>query len=174
MKRFYHLDRRGMLSEGQIIKNLPVKINTNFHELKHHAENLFPDGVSAHGQMYLNTAGDSNTQIEWYFEMIRRTIFNRRPSRFQSVFAFSTLDELNRFKAEQGLTDDIPIFELECSSFFRADMNLLKTNSSYLSMSWFAHQYWSGETNEELNKKFNLVPLWENLLNEPVFVKKRT
>lgn len=173
MKLFYHLDRRGMFSEGQYVTNFPVEINTMFEELRIHAEELFPNGVSAHGRMYLNTVEKKENQIEWFYEMIRRTVYKDRPSRFQSVFAFSSLEELYRFKLERGIADDVPVFELECTNYFKADMNLLTTNTSYLTMSWFAHQYWSGETNIELNNRFGLVPQWENLLTEPVFVKRR-
>ncbi|WNF23168.1 hypothetical protein [Mesobacillus jeotgali] len=173
MKQFFHLDRRGMLAEGQTLNLKPIEITTDYHDIKEHAHILFPEGVSMHGDFYLNKVIPQDSHSEWFYEYVRRAGFNQRPSRFQSVFAFETLEDLEKFKIEREIEESIPVFLVECDKFFRADMNLISYNPSPLSMSCLAYNYWSGETNEDINKRFGIEPLWENLLVGPVHVLAR-
>lgn len=170
---FYHMDRRGFFTEEKIINLYSVSINGNVDGLEEHAKFLFPNGLSKHGNQYLNAGVTIDSITEWFFEYVRRSDFNNRPSRFESIFAFNSIEDLRRFKVEKEIYELYPIYKLQSDNFFKADMNLVGNQSSPLVSSFFAHNYWSGKTNEELNKEFNLTPLWEYLLTGKIKVLKR-
>ncbi|PLR84671.1 hypothetical protein CVD25_01150 [Bacillus canaveralius] len=168
MRTFYHLDRRGAIQEGQTLSLRSYSINSPIRAIKDHAQSLFIDGVTPHGNMYINSRGIPDNYSEWFFEYVRRCNFNDRPSRFQSFFSFLSLEELQRFKQKLNINKGT-IYVVECQNYFKADMNLLGMPDSPLTMSWLANTYWSGESIKEPK----IEPLWECLLTGPVKIIKK-
>lgn len=135
--------------------------------LAKHVQELFPYGVSAHGERYFlrNEAQTLlvNPMLELLFEQVRRAAHAERPSRFKSMFAVETLAEARQFQSQYGGT---AIYKVNSEVVFRCDMNLLHAGNSILVTSWFAHQYWKGEAGSD-------EPFWEWLLECPVNVGER-
>lgn len=185
MQNFYSVDRKKTLLIGQQIDLNKFFTGQNFYpvkdlytesDLKTHLNELFPEGVSSHAVNYLTNYGlilnDFNTgqpqpyvphmpMIEMVFELVRRTNFCDKPSRFQSMFAWDSIERANQFRHESQYAD-APIFKLQCETVFRADMRLLLLGGSCLGASLFAHKYWRGEATQN--------PDWEYLLKPPVMV----
>jgi hypothetical protein len=164
---FYTVDRAGTLDEGQLcslVKHSDVEPPV----LADHVKELFPDGVSTHGERYFlqNEAQAMVVSpiLELLFEQVRRAAFADRPSRFQSMFAFKSLAEACSFLSQFG---DGAIYKVNADVFFRGNMNLLNAGNSILTTSWFANQYWKGETGLQDD------PCWEFLLKCPVKVGER-
>lgn len=179
MPRFFHIDRTNALSEGQELglttwTALPANKKIPDSALQDHIEELFPDGVSAHGMGYLfwqrtfafpaqpgfydAAALDTmrSHMIDILFEYVRRASFRERPSRYRSIFAWASLEDAQRFAASTG-TPGVAVWELEGSSVFEADMNLLGLGLP-LTSSLAAWRYWSGEA------KHDVPPHWEHFL----------
>lgn len=164
MKKFYHLDRKCSLEEGKFIKLINYDdVMPRF--LQEHVDNLFPDGFTSHGENHF-LSNNSNAQvvdnlIEILIEYVRRSNYENRPSRFQSIFAFLSLDDLIEFveklKIEGGL-----VWEVISEEHFIADMSLLSTGNSILEFSYNAHLYWQGKESNN--------PMWEILLQPPIKV----
>jgi hypothetical protein len=159
-------------------------------ELQAHTDFLFPSGVSDHGNHYfLNpqlSANMGGTAVDFvhacqsldqakagiievinngnmaalglFFEYVRRACFVDKPSRFTSFFAWETVEQAKAFRGDNHM----PIWEVECESYFRADMSLLNLGDSILMLSYKVHRYWAGLSN------INAVPCWEILLPLPV------
>src|SRR5437867_2966643 len=130
MPRFFHVDRRGTLTDGALIE-LVRHDDVSPPTLQAHVDTLFPDGVTEHGRQYFvgfQVIGPvQEPAIELLFEYVRRAGFPERPSRFQSVFAFETVDEARRFRGEMGAAGaSIWEVEVEAETAFRADMNYLR------------------------------------------------
>lgn len=160
------MDRLGTLAEGQVCR-LEKYADVNPQVLADHVEELFPDGVSAHGERYFLRADAQalivNPMLELFFEQVRRAAFAKRPSRLQSMFAVETLAEANQFQAQHG---GVAIYKVSAEVIFRGDMSLLQMGNSTLVVSWFAYQYWKGEAGPA-------DPFWEYLLKCPVHVGER-
>lgn len=168
MKKFYHIDRLGKLKEDQNISLIKYN-DINPRELQLHTDEMFPDGVSQHGEHYFLKNGSqaklASPNIEILFEYVRRAHYQNKPSRFQSVFAFESIEQALTFKQKFGTPDSL-IWEVESKESFKADMNLLTIgNNSILVYSYFAHLYWQGQTREN--------PFWEHLLVPPVRIIKK-
>lgn len=166
MTKFYTVDRRLSLKEGQII-TLKKYNDISPNILQTHADNIFPDGVSIHGEFYWLKSRPIkvNEILELVFEYVRQSQFMERPSRFQSLFANKTIEQSKSFKMSfcNSIGD---IWELECENYFRADMKLLTIPNSLLLLSYFAHQYWQGYSKDS-------EPNWECLLSPPIKVIRR-
>ena len=159
-------------------------------------EDHFEDGLSVHGKSYLykniawsrealsnqeqfleidriiklllDSRLDQNWVIEIIFELIRRRSYFNKPSRFQSVFAASSEENLHRWmNLPQVNAESGDIYEVCSDSYFESDASLLSVSEStqdlrqwaeYLKMS--ADQYWSKEYSD------NPVP---EVLLEPDF-----
>ena len=137
-------------------------------ELQIHVDEIFPDGVSKHGDQYfLNNnqlATIASPSIEIIYEYVRRASHLDKPSRFQSFFACGSELEALNFRQQYGKETD-SIWLVEAEEYFMADMNLLKINHSILVISYFANKYWKGEHNDN--------PFWEILLKPPILVVSR-
>jgi hypothetical protein len=101
MPPFYTVDRRQTLHQGFQIEL--VKYNDiNPPELQVHVDEMFPEGVSSHGEFYFlrNSShhGLANPSIELVFEYVRRAKYPDRPSRFQSIFAFELPQQAAEFR----------------------------------------------------------------------------
>lgn len=169
MGRFFHVDRNDALSVGQTLA-LEVHRDIDPPFLQKHVDGLFPDGVTLHGDRYLLDAGSNlqviNPTLELVWEYARRTHRPDAPSRYQSVFAWETLTDAERFRVEYGIPQAV-IWEVEAHEAFRADMHLLAGHTALLA-SHCAVRYWNGEAN------FDVAPLWELLLRPPVQVLQQT
>lgn len=180
---FYSVDRRDFYQEGN---QLDLTLADNFNrplwnlpgwfsesELKTHLIELFPDGLSFHGWQYLLDRHDfekigtsqisyvnHEVTVELIFEYVRRASYPKLPSRFQSFFAWGSIEEARAFRQNQQ-----PIYQLECKQFFKADQKLLTSGVQNIAGSLCAHKYWSGKATNE--------PRWEYLLLPPVTVTKR-
>jgi hypothetical protein len=168
MSRFYHLDRRGRLTDG-VVAELVCHQDVQPPALQDHLNALLPEGVTEHGHQYLVGAQvigpTQEPAIELMFEYVRRAAFPDRPSRFQSVFGFVNLDDARRFRSDMKAYS-AHIWEIEADNAFRADMNYLKlVGASALIVSYFAHRYWSGESSAPESAP---EPRWEYLLTPPV------
>ena len=168
MALFYHIDRVGKLTEKAIIGL------TKFNDiqpivLQEHVNSLFPEGVSQHGDTYfISNNGNMiniNTEIELIFEYVRRSNFPKMLSRFQAFYAFDNIYDANEFRVTYCNSKG-SIFEVEAEYFEKHDMGMLMLNGSILSISYYAHLYWKGESNSE-------KPKWENLLKPPIRISKR-
>ena len=175
MPYFYHVDRvGGRLKAGQIIDLIHDKSSLS------HSSNrstvfasMFPNGVSYHGWNFLLNPDrtlpkdDLSGQIELLAEFFRRTYFRERPSRFQSFFAFKTIQDAKRFIShypietqEEGI-HHYDIWSVKCESVeFQGDMNFLKLGNCWLDAIINMQFYWSGEMEES--------PLVEVLLKPPI------
>ena len=163
---FFTVDRLGSLTEGQVC-SLVKYSDVMPPALADHVEELFPDGISAHGERYFlrdeAKVTITNPMLELLFEQVRRAAFSQCPSRLQSMFAVETLAEAKRFQSDYG---GAAIYKVKADVIFRGDMNLLHGGNSTLVTSWFAHQYWKGEAGPQ-------TPFWEWLLQCPVNVYER-
>jgi hypothetical protein len=167
MPQFYSLDRLGTLNENIEI-GLTCYSDISPAELQQHVDLLFPDGLSRHGERYFlknyMSPRLSAPSIEMLFEYVRRACYPERPSRFQSMFAFESLNEAVAFKSRYG-NGQGTIWQIESIEYFKADMGLLVFGNTILVHSYLAHKYWKGEAGQN--------PIWEVLLIPPIRVIKR-
>ena len=165
MRQFYIVDRIGTLRQGQVL-NLERFNDLKPPQLQSHVDEMFPNGVSRHGERYFlknsTYASVASPAIELLFEYVRRAHFPERPSRFQSWFAVDSITDAkgfrNRFGQGQGA-----IWRVASETVWQADMNLLTAHQTTLVCSWFAHTYWRGEAGPGQT-------FWEFLLTPPVHV----
>jgi hypothetical protein len=171
MLRFYTADREGTLREGQTIE-LVKHSDLDPPFLQQHVDLLFPEGVTRFGDRYfLNSqmpGGNVEGVIELAFEYVRRSHFPSRPSRFQSLFAATSMSAAESF-ARHHDGRGCPIWEIavDHDQVHRADMRLLTLASSLLVVSYRAHLYWRGEPGEPP------PPTWEYLVAPPIRMVKR-
>lgn len=179
----YSVDRGGFYRTGNLLSlaqedpfnrpllNLPGWFGDN--DLRSHLQALFPDGLSPHGWQYLVNRHDfirvdgSQTAfvnhemaVELVFEYVRRAAFQRAQSRFQSFFAWESLEQALGFR--QG---DQPIYRLESDHVMYADQCWLTLGVQNVAASFSAHNYWRGVPTNQ--------PRWEAVLAPPVCVMKR-
>lgn len=172
--KFYHLDRASLLAEMKSIELTPISsidIQTSLPSIKQHFENWIDDGsLSNHGIQYISDSFEGkNINAEWFLEYERRLFHKDKPSRFQSILAFDSIEDVDRFVSEYNIQERKIIYELECKEFFKADMKLLGNQSSPLVQSFMSNAYWSGKALNEIDDQFSTIdPLWEYLLVPPV------
>lgn len=85
---FYHVDRRNKLKPD---KKISLSDQPQLPGLLHEE---YSEGLSSHGNQYLLSKKRNNSEAEWFYELIRLWKYNDRPSRFQSFFAFETIEML--------------------------------------------------------------------------------
>lgn len=176
----YTVDRSGLLVPGQRIEldtnpDLSgVRYRHTEAERKQFLNELYPDGLSKHGNHYLGNydlvRADNlghplaivpiEPAIELVFELVRKVHFPDQPSRYQSFFAWDNLDRARAF--QRFAMPNAPIYEVEAAGAIRKDMNLLRLGFSGLDGYLFAHRYWREEASDN--------PDWEYLLQFPVVV----
>lgn len=131
----------------------------------------YPNGLSRHGKQYLQDAIQFVTfngikyssylnYLEFAFEFVREARFPERPSRFMSGFACETIAEARRFR-DVYTRGTGKILQYEVSTFFKADMNLLRSGS-IPGLILNAEKYWKGEAGSD--------PFWELLIPYPINV----
>ena len=99
----FTVDRCAKLREGMLM-SLTKYEDISPSALQRHNDHLFPNGLSRHGERYLinidSKAQCRNSNMELFFEYVRRAFFADRVSRFQSVFACGTLADAQLFRSE--------------------------------------------------------------------------
>jgi len=185
MPEYYHFDRSKRLISGakySLQKNLNERF---FHEgmiprneAETTIEKTFLDGISEHGIRYLmetnsltpNGEGQSivdvTPTIELVLELVRRTEFKDRPSRYCSFFACKEAADLIKFltkikKSNKNLVGNIARIKTDYPVFI-ADMNLLNFGHSGIEAWALAKKYWSGEKSAD--------PAWEVLIPNQIEV----
>lgn len=171
LDRFFAVDRAGTLMEGMVLELVRhPDVKPDF--LQKHVDNLYPSGLSAHGEQYLlrkDSRGNiASPIIELLFENVRKAHFPDRPSRFQSIFACCSIDEARQFRSSYGEINS-PIWEIYTEGpVFKGNMRLLDNNQTTLVCSYLAHEYWSGH-----HGPAELSGLTEVVLELPVTVGAR-
>lgn len=163
MPTFFHVDRMFRVNPSSELLLTEFK-DINRPELQAHLDEMFPEGVSVHGDRYFLQSSMSPTltdpNIEIFFEYVRRSSFPNKVSRYQSFFGSESIDDAIRFRTSHGTPLD-RIWKVEADTFHRADMNLLTKQCSILVYSYFAHLYWMG-------KPGSANPIWEILMKPPI------
>jgi hypothetical protein len=176
----YHLDRSNSLQLNSNIQLKPL-VSYNPSETTNFINSLFENGVSCMGQTYLNFCNYSDSDlantfnIEFIFESVRRENFRDIPSRFTSIFATQTLEQLKVWYSHMGYDKtsiaqpSIKVIETNNSFRFDAswrDIQILDNNQNRLfspfAYYYYAQQYWSG--------KIGSYPRMEMLCPLPVSV----
>ncbi len=169
MEKLYTVDRLGTLTQNQVCKLVKHDdISPKF--LNFHAADMFPEGVSRHGDSYFLGSKQktliASPALELTFEYVRRSIYPDRPSRFQCMFAVDNLESARLFM-EKHPDYDSSIWEVDAEVVFRANMNMLYAGDSILVTSYRANMYWAGDPGPDG------FPFWEYLLKCPVIIGKR-
>lgn len=161
-RSFYLVDRRNSLSEG-LIMDLVKYNDITPSILQNHLNEMFPNGVTNHGNQYFAGSNSdpklTEPQLEVLAEYIRRAHFSDLPSRFQSIFA---VDRIELAKEFANIYGQGKIWEVEAKEYFKADMALLLQQPSTLGNSYQLNEYWKGSSSD--------TPFWEYLLKPPVKV----
>lgn len=174
MAEFYHVSRADIssLKELDLIKFDGVIEAEKFYnpeEFKLYKSELYPDGISKHGEIYLhnvfkatgpNLAFTPNEfLIETAFELTRRLKFPNRKSRFECTFACLTIEDAKKIRVEQ-FNNAGKIYKVSCDKFSIADMNLLRQGGSIIGIQIMAEKYWSGIKSQN--------PFLEVLMETPI------
>jgi hypothetical protein len=167
MPKLYTVDRRGTLREGMVL-DLVRFTDISPRELQLHLDNMFPQGVSCHGNNYFLSNGSHGVvvspMIELLFEYVRRACYPDRPSRFTSWFGVESVDDAKRFRERYGGGMGA-IFEVQADGIFRANMGLLRIDRTVLTCSFYAHCYWQSQPGPKGVEQF-----WEVLMVPPIRV----
>lgn len=153
---FYHVDRTDTIKNLKTIElihpHLPEVMNEALLE-------LFPDGISNHGVNYAIQSFEgqhTSTSTEQIFELYRRMYFPDKPSRFQSFFAFTSLEDAINFTLDYPLAKIYKV-SIDHDNYHIGDMNLVK-GETIIQCHKFALDYWSGRLSNEPLKEVLLVP----------------
>ncbi|TFI40901.1 hypothetical protein E4P29_22175 [Rhodococcus sp. 1R11] len=156
---FLHVDRDGTLARTGGIIDLNGGLSE--HGRRYHAllgtQPLF-GSVSWAGQS--SNVVSFELSIENFFELYRHTMHPALPSRFHSLFAFSSISDAQGFATRAG---QAPIWELSVPTgtvIHRGDMDWLKVGT-YDVMLDCADKYWTGQP-------MTATPAWEVLLALPL------
>lgn len=163
---FYHLDRRNGLEPGGTLELEPADAREDSP-----LEELFPGGVTSHGRHYCeqdlyaeDDDGLWDVSCELLFELVRAARYPECPSRFQSVFGFEALRDVERF-VDAHVDPPYTIWRVAVDRSFVADMKLVDVED-VVHGARQADYYWRGRTYVDR-------PLWEVLLVPPVDVVER-
>ncbi|HII4062765.1 TPA: DUF2441 domain-containing protein [Yersinia enterocolitica] len=150
---------------------------------------MYPDGLSKHGHNYLYNPGPLMDEkngdgqallIGLVFELVRRSHFPEKPSRYQSLFACQHISEVKEFReqlADEREEDEIrnaPIYEVFTDEAVHCgDMRLLSDDCPVLELYRRAYLYWSGEPAPVREGKEEEKPFWELLIPLPVLIGRQ-
>ena len=171
MDAFFTVDRTRCLYSGAIIELVrhgdiqPMVLQT-------HVNELYPEGLSVHGDRYLLQSGSrgniASPAIELLFEYIRRAHYPSSPSRFQCIFSCSSIEDARTFRDQYGESDS-PIWEVRTENTYHVgNMRLLDNNQTSLLCSYLGHEYWRGNDGPT-----ELAGLREVVLSLPVVIGER-
>jgi hypothetical protein len=168
MHSYFTADRRHRLRQGQRLelRHSPAQMP---HDIRAHSVNLFPEGLSDHGERYWinGKANEKEHAIELVWEYVRRAHYPERPSRLTATFAWRSIAEAHSFAAKFG-DADVRVWELSAQESFAGNMSLLNNSSSLARTSQLAHDYWQGRSGPEIAGL--APPAWEILLSGPITV----
>lgn len=183
MEKYYTLDSANSLFPFHVIT---LRHHTPKQpELAGFLNQIYPEGLSKHGYNYLYNPAlfDDNHQrdkaflIGLIFELVRRSDFPEKPSRYQSLFACREISEVKQFRellARERGDDGIriaPIYEVRNEKpVHLGDMRLLDSNGPILDIYRRAYLYWSGESLAYTNGE---EPFWEILIPLPAKTGRR-
>lgn len=171
MECFFHIDRANSLEEGQVL------------DLGHSEailpaiEERYPDGLSRFGREYSqrdlveleNQWGvvegefqglNMNAVYDSFFELVRLSEFSGKPSRFQSIFCWVTLETVRDFIRDYS-EYPVTVWEIETEKGQKADWELLRAESFGHGLQ-NAQRYWTGDGTDN--------PTWEIVIPLPVEV----
>lgn len=153
---FYHVDRANSIKKLKTINlfkpSLPEMLNKALFE-------LFPDGISNHGYHYALQSfkwQHASTSAEQIFELYRQLYFPNKPSRFQSFFAFTSLEDAINFTLDYPLAKIYEV-SIDHENYHIGDMNLVK-GETIIQCHKFALDYWSGRLSDNPLKEVLLIP----------------
>lgn len=181
MTLFYTVDRSGSMTQGQVLDTKPICAiqNVPFVPNKESSDeivsllgNVFPSGLSRHGERYL--IGDYDLSPNGYIgpshvvelatELIRQAKFPHMPSRMTCLYASDTLDGAKTFACRCNSASS-HIFLVEAAQFHRLDMHMLSLGPTIASSLNILSKYWQGAASSD--------PFWEILIHGPVQVVSR-
>ena len=164
--KLYHVDRLNRLQEGENITLFnDYSLDGDYGcQICDFVRNLYPEGISEHGNRYLFDGQNVDWIKEAHLENMRLRSFPKTLSRFQSFFALfaECVDPfLSRLNIQK---ESISIFEVDTENYSVYDMNLIDMLQipGVAVTQYFAYQYWAGERSEN--------PLLECLLPFPVTI----
>ena len=167
--KLYHVDRLNRLQEGENITLFnDYSLDGDYGcQICDFVCNLYPEGISEHGNRYLFDGQNVDWIKEAHLENMRLRSFPESLSRFQSFFALST-EWVEPFLIKLNIQkESVSIFEGESENCSFYDMNLIdKLQYHGVGVTqYYAYQYWAGERSEN--------PLLECLLPLPVTIGKK-
>lgn len=181
---FYHIARKGLLKEGQVIDSKVINDIRCIDDytsdlLQSYFNNTFNKGVCLHGEHYFSTGGGYTYVLpltELLFEKGRQSVNKELPSRANAIFAVDNIDKFEELCSLMKTNiKEYDIWEVESEINFKGDMFLIDTvqqillsNQSILIASMLIDYYWEGESLQKFMK--NEEPFWEYLLVPPVKV----
>jgi hypothetical protein len=179
MSFFYHVSRHD-ISEIQKFELMQFDGTIEFedfhtaNEFKEYKLDLFPNGISKHGEIYLHnpfksvppnySTAPNEFIIETVFELIRRLKFSTKKSRFISTFGCLTLDDAREIR-DNVFKNKGSIYLVSCDNYFKADMKFLRQTASIIGIQIVAEKYWSGLSTSN--------PFWEILMEAPIRIIKK-
>lgn len=120
---------------------------------------------------------DNTLLIGLILELVRRSDFPDKPSRYRSLFACQEISEVKQFRellANERGDDGIrtaPIYEVwNEAPVHRGDMRLLDSDGPILDIYRRANLYWSGKSISHTNGE---EPFWEILIPLPASTGRR-
>jgi hypothetical protein len=147
-------------------------------EIVMHIKDRYPAGLSAHGYQYFGSAdilldrfnlATPGALIELMLEAVRHAHYPQKPCRYQSVFAWNSIDECLKFRMTHGDGAN-PVYELHPERApHRGDMSIYGIAGTTASLDMRLHMYWRGET---LNNPAH-TPTWETVIPLPAKVGKQ-
>jgi hypothetical protein len=160
--QFYHVDRECSLEEGQEITLKPISEASI--PRKDVARELYPEGVTSHGEKYLSPPeADEDQQSYWieaWCEVIRLLEFPEKTSRFQSVFGCETPEAAEAFAREfSSDQDEAIIWKVKADNTRTAEMgfNQMGAGVELLSNIHYQRKYWEGEEPPEMTQDLTEV-----------------
>lgn len=176
MKKYFSVDRRNQYAEGKLV-SLRTEPNPS-PELHAHIGQLFPEGLSQHGNTYfghpqplaiLSLTDRNSLLLEMLLEGTRKAYFPDKPSRYQSMYAFDSLDEALAFRQSHS-HPGAHIYELEPQArVHRGDMAIYRINLRVAEIDQSMHLYWQGKTRDTDGHRSE----WEHVLELPVLIGRR-
>jgi len=174
MDEFYHVSRKDIstIKSFELQKHeghIEAETLYSSEEFIASKVNSFPNGLSNHGRQYLQNpflatgpkTGFTKNEfvLESTFELIRKSKFPNKNSRFTSSFGCLSLEDARRIKKEIfGNTGQI--YKVSCDNYTVADMKLLRQSGSIVGLEIVAEKYWSGKTSTN--------PFLEVIMENPV------
>ena len=167
----FTVDATGELAPGRTLTATPVAdalAPDTPAAFAQHAQSLLPHGAGPHGVRHLlDPVATWDAYAELVLELTRRAEAPERPSRLSALFAFTTLEDAEAFRAQRRRPDS-PIFTVEApADAFAGDQHLAGVGPTALVTAAYASAYWRGEAHPDA------PPLWELVLPLPVTLGDR-